>query len=83
MLLGLQRAAGLSEARTLAASDPAFKLVQNWLDKAHFALQSGKMATALSNLVNAADEAVKAIHPEAANLRLAIGGALLDVGRRL
>ncbi|MBI3171899.1 MAG: hypothetical protein HYZ32_04805, partial [Hydrocarboniphaga effusa] len=75
--------AGLAEARTLAASDIAFKKVQLWLDKADAALSVNKPDVALGDLVQAADEAMKAAHPQAPALRLMIDQAILDIGRRL
>jgi hypothetical protein len=74
---------GLSEARTLAASDRAFRQVLQWLDKAAQSLAAGDAERALFELTKAADAAASVDHPQIHGLRRMIGQALRDTGRQL
>jgi len=80
--LQLIAAAGLADARPLAASAAEFKQVALWLDKADTALKNNDAQTALAHLAKASDELLKVTHASAAELRLMIDQALLDAGRR-
>lgn len=81
--LNPQTLSGLSDARTLAASDGAFKQVRHWLDKAEASLDAGDVSRALFELTQAADEAARVDHPRTPELRRMIGQALHDAGRSL
>lgn len=78
-----QATAGFSEAQTLAASDRAFKKVQNWLDKAGGHLAAARYESALSDLTQASDEAISAVHPQAESLRRMIAEAIRQTGMQL
>jgi sugar lactone lactonase YvrE len=75
--------ATLADAKTLAATDKAFRHVAFWLETAQFWLDHNRPELALIDLLGATDELIRCPDPQSSTLRLDIDQVIWNLSRTL